>query len=113
MVTGDQSLTAASIAHQIGIISNIDDTPELIQRRENLGTLEEAETKSNTIIIEGKRLQENLDKDSLMSDDNPSKNSFLRNWIMKRDVVFARTSPENKLTIVNACQQLSHVVAVT
>ena len=113
MVTGDQSLTAASIAHQIGIISNIDDTPELIQRRENLGTIEEAETKSNTIIIEGKRLQENLDKDSLMSDDNPSKNSFLRNWIMKRDVVFARTSPENKLTIVNACQQLSHVVAVT
>ena len=113
MVTGDQSLTAASIAHQIGIISDIDDTPELIQRRENLPTLEDAEAKSNTIIIEGTRLQAMLDKDSLMSDDNPNKNSFLRNWIMKRDVVFARTSPENKLTIVNACQQLSHIVAVT
>ena len=113
MVTGDQSLTAASIAYQIGIISDIDDTPELIQRRENLPTLEDAEAKSNTIIIEGTRLQAMLDKDSLMSDDNPNKNSFLRNWIMKRDVVFARTSPENKLTIVNACQQLSHIVAVT
>jgi len=113
MVTGDQSLTAASIANQIGIIEDIDDTPELIQRREGLPTLEEAEKKSNTIIIEGTRLQAYLDRDSLMSDDNPNKNSFLRDWIMKRDVVFARTSPENKLTIVNACQQLSHVVAVT
>ena len=113
MVTGDQALTAASIAHQIGIIEDIDDTPELIQRREGLATIEEAEMKSNTIIIEGGRLQAYLDRDSTMSDDNPNKNSFLRNWLMKRDVVFARTSPENKLSIVNACQSLSHVVAVT
>ena len=113
MVTGDQSLTAASIAHQIGIISDLDDTPELIMRREKLNSLEEAEAKSNTIIIEGGRLQAYLDRDSAMSDDNPSKNSFLRNWSMKRDVVFARTSPENKLSIVAACQQLSHIVAVT
>lgn len=113
MVTGDQSLTAASIAHQIGIISDLNDTPELIQRREKLNTLEEAEAKSNTIIIEGSRLQAYLDRDSTMSDDNPNKNSFLRNWLMKRDVVFARTSPENKLSIVAACQQLSHIVAVT
>ena len=113
MVTGDQSLTAASIANQIGIISDIDDTPELIQRREKLSSLEEAEAKSNTIIIEGGRLQAYLDRDSAMSDDNPNKNSFLRNWLLKRDVVFARTSPENKLSIVAACQQLSHIVAVT
>ena len=113
MVTGDQSLTAASIAHQIGIIEDLDDAPELIQKREKLATLEEAEAKSNTIIIEGGRLQAYLDRDSTMSDDNPNKNSFLRNWLMKRDVVFARTSPENKLCIVNACQSLSHVVAVT
>ena len=113
MVTGDQSLTAASIAHQIGIIEDLDDAPELIQKREKLATIEEAEAKSNTIIIEGGRLQAYLDRDSTMSDDNPNKNSFLRNWIMKRDVVFARTSPENKLCIVNACQSLSHIVAVT
>ena len=113
MVTGDQALTAASIAHQIGIIEDLDDAPELIQKREKLDSLEEAEAKSNTIIIEGGRLQAYLDRDSTMSDDNPNKNSFLRKWIMKRDVVFARTSPENKLCIVNACQSLRHIVAVT
>lgn len=32
---------------------------------------------------------------------------------MKRDVVFARTSPEQKLIIVDGCQKLSHCVAVT
>jgi sodium/potassium-transporting ATPase subunit alpha len=48
-----------------------------------------------------------------LSDDNPQKGSTLRSWLLKRDVVFARTSPEQKLIIVDACQKLSHIVAVT
>ena len=76
MVTGAQSLTTESIAYQIGIISDIKDKIEIIQRRENLPTLEDEEAKSNIIIIEGSRLQALLDKDSLMSDDNPSKIHF-------------------------------------
>lgn len=48
-----------------------------------------------------------------LSDDNPEKLGFLREWLMKRDVVFARTTPDQKLLIVEACQNLSHVVAVT
>lgn len=48
-----------------------------------------------------------------LSDDNPEKGAFLRDWLMKRDVVFARTTPDQKLMIVEACQNLSHVVAVT
>ena len=51
MVTGDQSLTAASIAYQIGIIEDLDDTPEIIKERGNLKTLEEAEAKSNVNLI--------------------------------------------------------------
>jgi sodium/potassium-transporting ATPase subunit alpha len=51
--------------------------------------------------------------DEHLSEDNPNKGAFLRNWIMKRDCVFARTSPDQKLIIVNACQNLSHIVAVT
>ena len=46
MITGDQTLTAASIAYQIGIIENLDDTPEVIMEKENLKSLEEAEKKS-------------------------------------------------------------------
>jgi len=47
MVTGDQTLTAASIAEQIGIIENLSDTPELIKHRFKDMTLEEAEKVSN------------------------------------------------------------------
>ncbi len=37
----------------------------------------------------------------------------MRSWLLKRDVIFARTSPEQKYIIVDGCQKLSHVVAVT
>ena len=113
MVTGDQTLTAASIAYQIGIIEDLMDTPEVIMAKEKLKTIEEAEKKSNTIIIDGVRLARMTKLDELLSEDNPNKGAFLRNCLMKRDVVFARTSPDQKLIIVDACQKLSHIVAVT
>ena len=113
MVTGDQYLTAASIAHQVGIIQDIDDIPEIIKDRYKLATLEEAEAKSNTIIVTGDRLAKEMILDSVLSEDNPKKGQFLRNCLLKRDVVFARTSPEQKLIIVDGCQKLQHVVAVT
>jgi len=34
-------------------------------------------------------------------------------WISKPEVVFARTTPSQKLLIVDACQRLGHIVAVT
>ena len=113
MVTGDQTLTAASIAYQIGIIEDLDDTPEVIMAKEGLRSIEEAEKKSNTIIIDGSRLAKVIKQDEILSDDNPNKGAVLRHWLMKRDVVFARTSPDQKLVIVDGCQKLSHVVAVT
>ena len=50
MVTGDQPLTAASIAQQIGIIEDINDTPKIIQSKKKLKTIEEAESISNVRI---------------------------------------------------------------
>jgi magnesium-transporting ATPase (P-type) len=47
MVTGDQTLTAASIAYQTDIIKDLDDAPEIIKDREGLATLEKADIKSN------------------------------------------------------------------
>lgn len=35
------------------------------------------------------------------------------NWISKPEVVFARTTPSQKLLIVDACQKAGHIVAVT
>ncbi len=58
-------------------------------------------------------MQKCLKADELLSDSNPNKGAFLREWLMKRDCVFARTSPDQKLIIVDACQKLSHIVAVT
>jgi magnesium-transporting ATPase (P-type) len=49
MVTGDQTLTAASIAEQIGIIDDLNNTPELIKYKFKDMTLEEAEKVSNVI----------------------------------------------------------------
>jgi sodium/potassium-transporting ATPase subunit alpha len=51
MVTGDQTLTAASIAYQIGIIKDLDDAPEIIKDREKLSSIEDAERRSNVSII--------------------------------------------------------------
>ncbi len=44
---------------------------------------------------------------------DPEKGKFLLDWISKPEVVFARTTPSQKLLIVDACQKAGHVVAVT
>lgn len=48
-----------------------------------------------------------------LEDEDPEKGRFLIEWISKPEVVFARTTPSQKLLIVNACQKAGHVVAVT
>ena len=48
-----------------------------------------------------------------MNDNDPDKGRFVMDWISKPEVVFARTTPSQKLLIVDACQRLGHVVAVT
>lgn len=48
-----------------------------------------------------------------LDDDDPEKGRFLLDWISKPEVVFARTTPSQKLLIVDACQKAGHVVAVT
>ena len=40
-------------------------------------------------------------------------NEILTNWVKKPQIVFARTSPAQKLQIVTACQNVGNVVGVT
>jgi sodium/potassium-transporting ATPase subunit alpha len=48
-----------------------------------------------------------------LEDDEIEKGRVLKDWLSKKEVVFARTTPSQKLIIVAACQALGHTVAVT
>uniref|UniRef100_A0A8C8GGS0 Sodium/potassium-transporting ATPase subunit alpha n=1 Tax=Oncorhynchus tshawytscha TaxID=74940 RepID=A0A8C8GGS0_ONCTS len=111
MVTGDHPITAKAIAKGVGIISEGNETVEDIashhtgSRSANslcslmfpLLSLSDAKA----CVIHGTDLKE-LSQDQM--DD------ILRNHT---EIVFARTSPQQKLIIVEGCQRLGAIVAVT
>ncbi|KAG9253005.1 uncharacterized protein F5Z01DRAFT_682232 [Emericellopsis atlantica] len=106
MVTGDYSLTAAAIAKNIGIFAR-DARPDLVDAmRANHDVsaeklrLERGEDSGRALIVEGKEVL------GLSSDD----------WDLVceyEEVVFAHTTPEQKLRIVNEFRQRDNAVAVT
>ena len=118
MVTGDQPPTAAAIAHKVNIIT--DPTKEFNTILENeLGkdgkpiTEEEALEKCQAIVIHGDKLARVHASEEALDDDEIEKGRTVMSWIRKDEVVFARTTPSQKLLIVEACQRLGHIVAVT
>jgi sodium/potassium-transporting ATPase subunit alpha len=58
-------------------------------------------------------LAEKHAEEAEIDDNDPEKGRYLLDWISKPEVVFARTTPSQKLLIVDACQRVGHVVAVT
>ena len=116
MVTGDQPPTAAAIAHKVNIIKK----PELEYNKlcqegfegQKL-TEEEAFEKCTAIVIHGDTLARVHNAEEALDDDEIEKGRKIMDWIRKPEVVFARTTPSQKLLIVNACQKLGHIVAVT
>eukprot|EP00117_Sycon_ciliatum_P003428 scpid20747/ scgid8225/ Sodium/potassium-transporting ATPase subunit alpha-1; Na(+)/K(+) ATPase alpha-1 subunit len=101
MVTGDYPVTAAAIARQVGIISDNSETAEDIARRENVPVSSINPKRAKAAVVHG----------STLRDMPPEK----LDRILKthQEIVFARTSPQQKLLIVEGCQRLGHVVAVT
>ena len=93
MVTGDHPLTAAAIGRSTGILTDYRPTEILLK---NLWDKD-----ARSCVIHGNTLKtttkEQLDQ------------------IIKshQEIVFARTSPQQKLIIVESCQRLGEVVAVT
>jgi sodium/potassium-transporting ATPase subunit alpha len=111
MVTGDQPPTAAAIAEKVNIIKH----PEREYSRliKNGMPEKQANEEATGIVVHGDLLGRLHREQEDLDDENPEKGKFLRDWINKPEVVFARTTPSQKLLIVDACQKEGHVVAVT
>merc|ERR1712051_915859 len=73
----------------------------------------EAFAMCQSIVIHGDELAAIHAAEDGMEDDEIEKGRTVMDWIRKPEVVFARTTPSQKLLIVDACQRLGHVVAVT
>ncbi|ORX34849.1 K, P-type ATPase [Kockovaella imperatae] len=90
MITGDFGLTAGAIAKQIGILTHIPDTFDKLS----------ADGSDRSLVVEGKDLNA----------------VTVEQWdqiCMYEEVVFARTTPEHKLKIVEELRFRNFVVAVT
>ncbi|GFR10658.1 hypothetical protein TNCT_333391 [Trichonephila clavata] len=101
MVTGDHPITAKAIAKAVGIISEGNETVEDIAQRLNIPIDDVNPNDAKAAVIHGSELRD-------MSADQID--DILRNHT---EIVFARTSPQQKLIIVEGCQRQGAIVAVT
>ena len=101
MVTGDHPITAKAIAKSVGIISEGNETVEDIATRLNIPLEEVDPRQAHAAVVHGGELKD-LTSDQL--------DEIL---IHHTEIVFARTSPQQKLIIVEGCQRMGAIVAVT
>ncbi|KFV72536.1 Sodium/potassium-transporting ATPase subunit alpha-2, partial [Struthio camelus australis] len=101
MVTGDHPITAKAIAKGVGIISEGNETVEDIAARLNIPVSQVNPRDAKACVIHGTDLK---DMSSEQIDE------ILQNHT---EIVFARTSPQQKLIIVEGCQRQGAIVAVT
>ncbi|KAK9395032.1 potassium-transporting ATPase alpha chain 2 [Crotalus adamanteus] len=101
MVTGDHPITAKAIAKSVGIISATSETVEDIAKRLNIPVEQVNKREAKAAVINGMELK---DMTTEQLDDI---------LIHHSEIVFARTSPQQKLIIVEGCQRQGAVVAVT
>jgi len=101
MVTGDHPITAKAIAKSVGIISEGNETVEDIAQRLNIPIKEVDPREAKAAVVHGGELRD-------MSGEQ------LDDILMHHtEIVFARTSPQQKLIIVEGCQRMGAIVAVT
>jgi len=101
MVTGDHPITAKAIARSVGIISEGTETVEDIAARKGIKVEDVNPREARACVVHGGEIKEMSEKqidDILM---------------YHTEIVFARTSPQQKLIIVEGCQRMGAIVAVT
>jgi len=115
MVTGDHPITAKAIAKKVGIITK--DTVEDIAEREGIPVEEVDERRADAIVMNGTQLGEMLKKIYEIEDEKQRDAQLEKSWkavLEHKQIVFARTSPQQKLNIVEANKNyMREVVAVT
>ena len=112
MVTGDQPITAKAIAHKCNLITNLELDYDYLRKKLKMSKAE-ALKKCKSIVIHGDKLAKYNALNELKPDNDPEKDLYLATWLNIDEVVFARTSPSQKLLIVNGCQKIGKIVAVT
>lgn len=98
MVTGDHPATAKSIAKEVNIIKDL--TAEDIAKERGISVEDVDHSEVKAIVVPGSQIKD------LEQDD----------WdrvLAHEQIVFARTSPQQKLIIVENNQRLGNIVAVT
>ncbi|XP_043858078.1 sodium/potassium-transporting ATPase subunit alpha-4-like [Dromiciops gliroides] len=101
MVTGDHPITAKAIAKGVGIISENNETVEDIAARLRISVSQVDPRDAKACVIHGSQLKD-------MSQEQ------LDHVLQEHtEIVFARTSPQQKLIIVEGCQRQGAIVAVT
>jgi len=110
MVTGDQPVTATAIARQVNIFGEKELTVNEIAEEKKI-SIDEAYDYGKALVIHGDMITEATKRDELLP-ENERGRTLLR-WLEKPRIVFARTTPAQKLIIVKGCQEQGHVVAVT
>jgi len=101
MVTGDHPITAKAIARSVGIISDGNKTQEEIAEERGISVGEVDQNEVHAAVIHGADLRDisESDLDKIL--------------VNHSEIVFARTSPQQKLIIVDGCQRAGQIVAVT
>ncbi|KDQ10530.1 hypothetical protein BOTBODRAFT_58067 [Botryobasidium botryosum FD-172 SS1] len=98
MVTGDHPKTAEAIARKINLV--IGDTKEKLSQRTGRPIEDIYDDEVSAVVVHGDTIDklQGFEWDSILS---------------KNEIVFARTSPQHKLEIVQRAQALGHIVGVT
>ena len=101
MVTGDHPITAKAISRMVGIISPASKTVEDLAEERGIAVTEVDPREARAAVIHGVDLREMT----------PAQLDEV--LIRHPEIVFARTSPQQKLLIVEGCQRGGAIVAVT
>merc|ERR1712106_1178854 len=101
MVTGDHPITAKAIAKSVGIISEGTETVEDIAARTGRDVKDVNPRDAKACVVHGGELKDLSEKqiDEIL--------------MYHTEIVSARTSPQQKLIIVEGCQRMGAIVAVT